>query len=220
MQGAAYVSVIERDSPHLLTESLAACRSNDSLGSPLLFEYPGVGRVSPVTLRYLKVLSDLERHFGDLTGMHVVEIGVGYGGQCQLITSRWKVASYTLVDLEGPLALTRRYLSKLAPSAPLIFVRGDDVTRSEYDLCISNYAFSELSRSVQDRYAEAVVRTSARGHVTCNFVSSHFDIDSWTKSELSDLNVESRWIAEEPQTHPANAVLVWGGRDVQALEAR
>jgi hypothetical protein len=83
-QGAGYLAAIQRDNPGYLGERLEALRGNDRLGLPLLYEYPGIGRISPVTLRYMKVLSDLELLFGDLTGKRVIEIGVGYGGQARL----------------------------------------------------------------------------------------------------------------------------------------
>jgi hypothetical protein len=54
---------------------------NDLVGSPTTYVYHRFGRISPSTLRYVKVASDLRRLFGDLTGAKVAEIGVGYGGQ-------------------------------------------------------------------------------------------------------------------------------------------
>jgi hypothetical protein len=212
-QGAAYIEAIRRDSPDLLTDPARLYHVNDKLGTPLLYEYEATGPVSPVTLRYLKVVSDLRLLFGDLSRLDIVEIGVGYGGQCRLITQYWPVGSYTLIDLAPALALARRYLSGLATDAELRFEAPDQVQAGSYDLCISNYAFSELTKPVQQSYADAVVSRSERGYMTCNFVSDIFKIESMDRAELTALHAGTRWLPEEPLTHPKNSVLVWGTRD-------
>jgi putative sugar O-methyltransferase len=212
-QGWQYLRIIQRDSPHLLLDDwLQTAKANDQWGSPVTYDYAGVGRISPVTIRYLKVLSDLERLFGDLTGKRLVEIGVGYGGQARLILERWGIENYTLVDLPPVLRLAGRYLEKFGSYSALDFSPPEGLTPAQYDLCISNYAFSELSRDVQDRYAGMVVASALRSYLTCNFVSDRFGIDSWTKEELGRLHAGSRWIAEEPVTHEGNAILVWGDK--------
>lgn len=209
-QGAQYLRLIQRDSPHLLGERLEAFRANDRLGSPITYEYPGVGRLSPVTIRYLKVLSDLERHFGDLAGKRIIEIGVGYGGQCRLVLEHWAVQTYTLVDLEPVLGLARRYLARFGTHPSVVFQTPELLASANYDLCISNYAFSELSREVQAFYAESVVGAASQGYLTCNFVSGLFGIESWSKEELSHLHTGAHWLPEQPITHEGNAILVWG----------
>lgn len=211
-QGAQYLSIIRRDSPDLLGEFLPVLHANDRLGSPVLYEFPGIGRMSPVTLRYGKVLSDLERLFGDLTGKRVIEIGVGYGGQCRLIVERWAVETYTLVDLQPALQLAERYLAEFG-SYPVVFQSPEQITSAGYDLCVSNYAFSELSRDVQAVYAESVVGSSSRGYLTCNFVSDLFGIRSWSREELGLLHAGTHWLPEEPLTFEGNAILVWGDKD-------
>ena len=218
-QGMAYAEVIRRDNPQLLGSWLETARANDLYGSPVTFDYPGLGRVSPVTLRYLKVLSDLEKHFGDLTDKDIIEIGVGYGGQCRLIVSRWPVRSYTLVDLEPALALASSYLSRFGLDSPKGVVRmrsDEDADLQASDLCISNYAFSELARRVQERYADAIVGHARAGYLTCNFVSDEWGIKSMDPEELRALHRGARWLREEPLTHPRNAILVWG--DERAAE--
>lgn len=209
-QGREYLRIIRRDSPHLLTEFLELCRANDRFGSPTTCEYPGIGAISPVTLRYLKVLSDLERHFGDLTDKRVIEIGVGYGGQCSLVLRRWRVRSYVLVDLEPALALARRYLTALGVENGLDFKPPNFLVARDHDLCISNYAFSELARDIQDRYARLAVSSASRGYLTCNFISNLHGIDSWSRHELERLHAGAHWLPEQPITYHGNEILVWG----------
>lgn len=209
-QGADYLRVIRRDNPDLLGEQIETFRANDRWGSPITYEYPGIGRISPVTLRYLKVLSDLERLFGDLTGKRIVEIGVGYGGQARLLLEHWTIRSYTLVDLEPVLRLARRYLTSSGAYQSLIFLPPALIAEADYDLCISNYAFSELTRDVQDSYARSLVASAGQGYLTCNFISGVHGIDSWSRTQLRQLHAGAHWLPEEPLTFEGNAILVWG----------
>jgi putative sugar O-methyltransferase len=209
-QGAQYLELVRRDNPALLAANFERYRANDLLGGPVRYEYPGIGSISPVTLRYMKVLSDLERHFGDLSGKRIVEVGGAYGGQARLIMERWRVESYTLVDLEPVLRLARRYLSTSGPYPEMNFVPPTRVVQGKYDLCISNYAFSELTSDVQDVYGAALVAPADRGYLTCNFIRAVHGIGSWSKERLAMVHQATRWLPEEPLTFEGNAILVWG----------
>jgi hypothetical protein len=212
-QGLKYLEVINRDSPHLLHDWIAEFRRNDVFGSPKTFEYPATGAISPTTLRYIKVLSDLERLFGDLSRWRVAEIGVGYAGQCRLIKAYWDVDSYALIDLEPTLELARTYLEHFGRDAlqGTTFHPEGRGMEDIYDLCISNYAFTELARPVQQAYIATVVGKSRAGYMTCNFISEDWGIESMTADELLALHPAARWLPEEPKTHRANRILVWGG---------
>src|SRR2546426_6453581 len=78
-QGQKYLDVISRQSPELVSR-IDEFKINDRVGDPITFSYAGIGRISPTTLRYIKVASDLVRIFKDLNGANISEIGVGYGG--------------------------------------------------------------------------------------------------------------------------------------------
>lgn len=210
-QGQAYLDLIRSRQPDLAERWLGGLEAADRVGGPVTFGYEGVGHVSPTSLRYTKVLADLVSLFGDLSGMRIAEIGVGYGGQCRIICDHFDVAAYTLVDLDAPLRLATRYLSEfpVTPRAEARTMRELD-PEARYDLVISNYAFSELSRDVQDEYVRRVIGRSAAGYLTVNFVSAAHGIRSYTRTELLDLAPGIVIRAEEPQTHPENVILTWG----------
>jgi hypothetical protein len=141
-------------------------RRNDSCGNPVLSQFGGLGVFSPTTLRYIKILSDLEVLFGDLAGSHVVEIGGGYGGQCRLICTRFSVTSYAIFDLPEAGALISKYLDALQTHGVSINPALDDDL--PVDLVLSNYALSEIRRSIQERYLGSVVLRAARGYMIWN----------------------------------------------------
>lgn len=173
---------------------------NDLLGDPQIFTYRyGFLKLknisfSPTTLRYIKVLVDLMDLFGSLNDMRIVEIGGGYGGQCSVISSFFKLAHYTIVDLDPCLKLTKKYLETLG-------VRGvsyanmhefEEVNnRGVIDLVISNYAFSELSRSVQDEYVSKIISESSKGYFMCNFSTHTWENKQYSEHEFMNLRQDS-----------------------------
>jgi len=60
-QGADYLRVISEQTPQFLNEPiLSRIRGNDEIGNPPKYSYSDIGQISPTTLRYLKVASDLK----------------------------------------------------------------------------------------------------------------------------------------------------------------
>ena len=49
--------------------------------------------------------------------------------------------------------------------------RDELVSILEYDLVLSNYAFSEFRRDVQENYSAEAPRRAARGYATCNWIT-------------------------------------------------
>jgi len=147
----AYMQIVEtldaRSAMDFLNLALANCphylanveefRRNESVGGPLLVNFPTVGVFAPSTLRYIKVASDIERFFGNLNGLRVAEVGAGYGGQCRILACLNRFESYTLFDLPSPSRLARRYLDCFAvPNVVIGDIFAEHARR--YDLVISN----------------------------------------------------------------------------------
>ncbi|OYQ32846.1 hypothetical protein CHU95_19085 [Niveispirillum lacus] len=164
--GAQYATVAINRFP-IIAKHLDELRRNDLHGGPQMFRYSDIGAFSPTTLRYIKFSVDMREMFGDLDGMRIAEIGIGYGGQSRILRSLFKIKSYDLFDLPEPLLLARRYLGMFGLENANFF----DIDAGEfgpYDLVISNYAISEVEKSVQDKYIDKVILKSARGFVVCN----------------------------------------------------
>jgi predicted O-methyltransferase YrrM len=207
-QGLVYLSEIKRLQPQLLNH-IEGFATNDSLGSPLLSWYEELNmEISPSTLRYLKVLADLMSHFGNLEGTNIVEIGVGYGGQCKIINDYFQVNSYTLVDLPEVLALAKKYLT--CHGIENIILREPTSTlKRVYDLCISNYCFTEISRQNQDFYVENIIQHSDKGYITCNYLNQRMKDHAMTDEEIYRMKQHGDFIDEVPLTAPHNAIYVW-----------
>ena len=75
-QGKAYLEIIRTESPELITK-IDIYKENDLVGGATTYEYKDIGTISPSTLRYLKVASDIKKLFGENIGDRIAEIGVG-----------------------------------------------------------------------------------------------------------------------------------------------
>lgn len=211
-QGKAYLQVVIDKAPFIL-KKLEKCRENDLLGSPITFSYgKEYGSFSPTTLRYMKVAGDILTLFGNLENAKIVEIGGGYGGQCKVLSEFVKFKEYTVIDLPEPALLTKKYLERLNVKNVISQSSKDLLPIKEYDLVISNYAFSEISKDEQFAYIEKILNQSKNGYLTVNFVSPIFSIQSLSIEELiSVLQLPRRKISiqnENPSTG-ANFLITW-----------
>jgi putative sugar O-methyltransferase len=212
-QGLGYFDVIKRDYKDYM-QYINEYKKNDLYGSPVTSEYDGIGHISPSTLRYIKTLSDLQKEFGSLDDMKICEIGVGYGGQCRIICSRFKVKSYTLVDLPHVLPLVSTYLNHYPLSTELKFKTMNELKlNTKYDLFISNYAFSELSREIQDCYYNKTISNTKKGYLTYNSLNfgenKNETFGFYTVDDYKEKIPNMQTIPEEPLTAPGNQILVW-----------
>lgn len=217
--GQEYLNVISRNKELQFTDTdWNEFRQNDLYGNPRVFPYEINGHAmefSPTTLRYAKVLQDIAALFEAAKISSVAEIGIGYGGECRILTSYLTgIRRYFLFDIPEALGLAKKYLDKFESKADIRFVNGTniDVDESyEYDIVISNYAFSELNRGVQDMYLEKVISKSRAGYVTWNSLSRDF-MDGYSVDELLEMIPGSSVIAEEPLTAANNCIIIWGNK--------
>lgn len=198
-------------------------RDLDRIGGPPLVTYPEIGDVSPQVMRYVKTMTDIERLFGSLDGRSVVEIGVGFGGQCAVLSRRFRLQRYILVDLAEPLMLARRYLDALAIPDVAISELSALSPDARYDLVISAYALSEVARPFQIDYLQRVLQRSRAGFLLWNSAQMK-DVEAWQRGafggpviyceEMLSLLPEARllgaeWLSLGEREYGAEA-MVWG----------
>ncbi len=190
-----------------LLDNIENFKINDSIGDPIRGHYMGIGLISPTTLRYLKVASDLHELFGNLDGFEVAEIGAGYGGQFLISDLVWNLKGWTIFDLEPVLQLIERYLGCFPINSTYRLEKeSSNFPCGHFDLAISNYAFSELPREMQIRFINRVLSKADRGYITMNNASA----DCLTAVDLQHLIPGSEILEEAPLTSQGNYILVWG----------
>lgn len=82
------------------------------------------------------------------------------------------------------------------------------------DLFISNYAFTELIRPVQDTYFEKVIRNAKAGYITWNApaIQKYHDYNTYSLEEFLKLIPTATILPEQPLTAPNNCIVVWGNK--------
>ncbi|MEI6429395.1 MAG: putative sugar O-methyltransferase [Pseudanabaena sp. ELA607] len=209
--GRKCLDFIQFNSPDLIMH-FPMFQENDLYGDPVTYGYLEFGNFSPSTLRYIANLSQIIHFFGDLSNMNIIEIGGGYGGLCKIIQDRFKIKSYTIVDLTQVLKLTSRYLQCFGDryTKNLELRTFEDLNSStHYDLVISNCAFTECTPNIQDFYLETIIKNSTRGFVIYNLRPESYSPDVLL-SKFERLNLKNLSTAEEkPVTCKTNFILLW-----------
>jgi|LauGreDrversion4_2_1035121.scaffolds.fasta_scaffold201998_2 putative sugar O-methyltransferase len=219
--GRKYLDLIVRNDAGLLGK-MEQFKKNDLLGSPFLAHYPETGEISPSTLRYVYVASELRRLFGSSLGGKIAEIGIGYGGQFLVNDKVFACGEVHLFDLQPVLELASRCLeSHVLSGSYRMTTLNQHPGDQDYDLVISNYAFSELPSELQLAYVRKILVRSKRGYLTMNsgrvgnpFMGDHLSLESLRKA-LPDFEV----LEELPATPFNNYVIVWGHRPVSGAKA-
>jgi len=210
-QGSDYLEIVRERNDGLLEKAKKNVLKSDDLGKPIKYKYSGIDfPLSPTTLRYLKVASDLNGLFSkDLS--KVAEIGCGYGGQAYVNDQLLNVEMTTLFDLPYVNKLIERYLNSLLMNGAYKTISINQATSMNYDLVISNFAFSELPSALQDAYITKVLSHSSRGYLTMN--SGLVGSSSKGKMSLGELREKLpnfEVYEEKPLSSDLNYIIVWG----------
>ena len=210
-QGRQCLSILESRNDGILDRAIDTVLISDDVGNPIKFKYDKypIG-LSPTTLRYVKVASDLNILFGKDLG-DISEIGGGYGGQTLINDQLLNVKSARLFDLPFVNNLVDRYLNSqlLNGAYYTTVINKETVTRC--DLAISNCAFSELPKRLQKTYIDKVLSKASRGYLSMNSgTGNERSSGKLSLDELRELLPEFQIIAEEPLTGPDNYIIVWG----------
>ena len=218
-----HLARVMRQTPHY--QSLFdAFRTLDRIGAPIMTEFARDAWFAPNTVRYMRYLSDCETRFGALDGATIVEIGIGFGGQCKIFFDRFRVGKYVLIDLLGPIALARRVLTQaLGPelvAERLLFLEAGNagapagLPEGRFDLAISTLAFSECHRSIQQGYIETVLSRARCGYIHRNEISSFFGVKSLRLAEIEAALPAKLEVERDDITYwyDRTDILMWGDK--------
>jgi hypothetical protein len=186
-----------------LIEYFNIFKTSEKYGSPLVYEYEGV-LISPSTLRYIKVLSDLIKYFGHLSGFKIAEIGGGYGGLYKVIKDVFDV-DYHFIDLPEVNLLAEKFLER-NEIFDVRFSSWNEIVKENYNLVISVGAFTEMNREIQDHYNEMIIKGSKNGYMIGSVA-----LNPNNCYQIEDLKKFGNviFMPEEPNTHPTNFIMYW-----------
>lgn len=210
-QGERYLDILLARCDGILNSAVDTVFKSDSIGNPIKFWYDSIQmNLSPTTLRYVKVASDLSILFGKNIET-VAEIGCGYGGQCLVNEKLLGYKLSYLYDLPFVNQLIERYLNYTLMNGSYRTVVLNQATPRDYDLVISNYAFSELPASLQSIYIDKVLSRAKAGYLTMNSgMGGWRDQGKLNFEQLQALLPKFEVFEEDPLTGQNNYIIVWG----------
>jgi putative sugar O-methyltransferase len=214
-QGKKYLDILMSRDDQLIANALKNVLISDFIGNPIKYHYTDIDiKISPTTLRYVKVASDLNILFGK--GLNkIAEIGCGYGGQCIVNNTLLNYQNAFLFDLPQVNRLVEKYVEHFLLNGSYKTSTINQVDSKKYDLAISNYAFSELPLQVQAMYIDKILKNSHRGYITMNSGLSDMykTSDKFSLKDLKLMLPDFIVIQENPLTRKDNYIIVWGHRD-------
>jgi len=207
-------------------EFIEAAAVNDKFGGSTPISYL-VGdqriNVSPSTLRYAKIGIEIVNLFGDISKMNICEIGGGYGGQATVLWNTHGFKRWDILDIKEANLLQRKYITNVGCENVNCFNLSEhkDKLLKEYDIVISNFAFSELKRDIQNDYMDLVIKHSKNGYMIMNYCwDNSYQGKNWVEDNgfqnmmtEDDIRIQipSLKTADEfPKTHPKNILFYWG----------
>lgn len=211
-QGKSYLEQIQEYSPQNYIELIEKNKANDLFGNPYEYQYPGVGRVSPTTLRYISTAIDIFETIKLNKESVVAEIGVGYGGQAAILERMYGIRNYSAFDLPSVIQLSNVYLNNVNSKLKFTSSGFSSDKNTTWDVVISNYAFSELHRDLQLSYIEHVIAKSKSGYMIMNSGRSNITGRSEGKLSLNEIRnyIPNLQVKEEvPLTGPDNYIIFW-----------
>ena len=211
-QGKSYLEQIQEYSPQNYIELIEENKANDLFGNPYEYQYPGVGRVSPTTLRYISTAIDIFETIRLNKESVVAEIGVGYGGQAAILERMYGIRNYSAFDLPSVIQLSNVYLNSVNSKFKFTSSGLSSDKNTTWDVVISNYAFSELHRDLQLNYIEHVITKSKSGYMIMNSGRSNITGRSEGKLSLNEIRnyIPNLQVKEEvPLTGPDNYIIYW-----------
>lgn len=211
-QGKNYLEQIQEYSPQNYIELIEGNKANDLFGNPYKYQYPGVGRVSPTTLRYISTAIDIFETIRLNKESVVAEIGVGYGGQAAILERMYGIRNYSAFDLPSVIQLSNVYLNNVNSKLKFTSSGFSSDKNTTWDVVISNYAFSELHRDLQLSYIEHVIAKSKSGYMIMNSGRSNITGRSEGKLSLNEIRnyIPNLQVKEEvPLTGPDNYIIYW-----------
>jgi len=174
-------------------ELISIFATSENIGAPLnTIRYKLWGKeinfISPTTLRYANNLNTIIELFDFDSYESIYEIGAGYGGEAKIIFDYIKFKKlpkkrYTVFDLATSFPLIRKFLANFGYQ-----INEEELSTfqhsGEKSLVISNGAFSEMRRELQELYFKKVIQHSEYGYFITNFDSHSVPFNGWSTDEF------------------------------------
>ena len=179
-----------------------------NIGNPPLKKFEK-NELNPTTLRYINVALDLRNKFNNCNFKNFVELGCGFGGQALILDKFYNINNYTFIDLPQVNSLIKKFVNLHCPNFEYSFSNIETFNKNkEYDLFLSNYAFSELPKHLQLETIKSVISCANYGYMIVNNfnkISIRYLSQNGYHKHLNNLKI----FPEIPESYILNKTLVF-----------
>lgn len=184
-------------------------KENDAYGNPDLYQFDQLGEISPTTIRYIKNTFDIIKNFDSSSIKNIVEIGGGYGGLCKTLSCVIDFENYVLFDLNEANLLSRKYVSNFPELKDKVqsFTLDELSEIDGIDLLISNYAFSEVSLDIQEKYYNNIIKKSKNIYMVFNQISNNNMLFDDFVDRLTSDGFDVEYTCEHEQSENCNKIV-------------
>ena len=165
------------------------------LGSPLPVSWQG-RLISQDLANTSLETAVIRRALGDKPVTRVLEVGAGYGRTAHALLNVYPACSYTIIDIEPALSISKWYLSQLFPASRLTFILANGASPIEtgsYDLALSISSLQEMTPPQVAGYLSLFNTAAAGGTVFLKqWTRWHNSVDRVTAT-FDDYPVPGRW---------------------------
>lgn len=124
--------------------------------------------LSPLALRDAQIAIELEKEFGSLKHLRILQIGGGFGLLAAHLIDSKEVLSYTLVDVPECLMLQKKFLNSCGLSNITYLTPEACREFDAYDLVICAFPFTEWADdSLRETFLKKMT-SCKRGYITCH----------------------------------------------------
>lgn len=148
----ALENIKRRGGMDILLEHLDEFKENETIGNPPLYDYEGVGKVAPSTLRYVNTALEIQTLVKD--PKKIIEIGGGYGGLCKTMSVLNNWETYKITEIDEAMLLCDKYIKAMNLNAEVVPQNIDE----ECDLLIADSSMAECDKETQMQYLSLIVK--------------------------------------------------------------
>lgn len=215
--GKKYLEQIKTEFKETPKNFLPIITLNDSIGNPVKYEFDGI-TMSPSNLRYiyhaLLIKSKCATWFPNKKTIKILEIGGGYGGLCLYIKKIFTEVDvdYTIIDLPEPSALQNKFLQTTEQSnarSVSCFTIDELAASQTFDLVISNYCVSELSRQNQEEYFSKLINKCDKKFFIWNYLTRKKKLFFFKTLDIDFINKEEYVFEKERPFLPGDNQFIY-----------
>lgn len=167
--------------------------------------------LSPLTLRHGQIILELEREFGPLNRLRILQIGAGFGHLAACLSEIAGYTSYTILDLPECLDLQKKFLRDI-PNITYLTPSQLNLV-GEYDLVLCTFPFTQWGSALLRETTLKKIARIPKGYITCHAPWNPSSSDNYIEEnlilKLAQAGQRVHCVTERGNSCPLQSILRW-----------